>query len=527
MFKFNRRQFLYFTGGLTLATATAKTDFSMQGMEIPPSEMEIQVWHPEAKPFAVQSLKELYFLNLEDEPIPPPPRRVEPGKLFSQLPPFPLAIALKLPVLGFGEVVLYADNQGRGYTGADFSLNLNLEFARTRLYRVRQALVNWRKAGISFPKSLESRLEKADSYLRQGETTDSISAKIRWCNQSLAESLWAGEEAIAIAAKQQISQQGLRPNFLFGCNFFGYSQPETEYDRLFQQLFNFATIPFYWRIFEPELGKKNFARTDAMVNWLEGARIVPKGHPLVWFQETGIPDWLADKPYSEIKKLTYQRVLEITRHYGGRIPYYDIINEANGIAWANELNYSLEQFLELTRIASEASRAGFSQVNRIINNCCLWAENVAYDKPPQYSPYQYLKACLEAEIPFEVIGLQVYYPHQDMLEINRLLERFSQLGKPIHITELGVSSATLPDQNAFIKKPSGLWHEPWSEKIQADWIEQFYTLCYSKPYIEAITWWDFSDRGSFLPHAGLLRQDMTAKESFYRLSNLLQQMTKD
>lgn len=151
----------------------------------------------------------------------------------------------------------------------------------------------------------------------------------------------------------------------------------------------------------------------------------------------------------------------------------------------------------------------------------MWAENVAYHQPPQASPHEYLKACLIADIPFEVIGLQLYYPHQDMWEINRLLEKFSKLGKSIHITELGTSSAITKDKKSPLQAAEGLWHKPWNEAVQADWIEQFYTLCYSKPYIKAISWWDFSDRGSFYPYGGILRDNMQPKLSFYCLSRLL------
>jgi hypothetical protein len=48
-----------------------------------------------------------------------------------------------------------------------------------------------------------------------------------------------------------------------------------------------------------------------------------------------------------------------------------------------------------------------------------------------------------------------------------------------------------------------------------------YTLVYSKPQYEAITWWDFSDTpGKFWPFGGLLRKDMTPKESYLRLQKL-------
>jgi GH35 family endo-1,4-beta-xylanase len=108
-----------------------------------------------------------------------------------------------------------------------------------------------------------------------------------------------------------------------------------------------------------------------------------------------------------------------------------------------------------------------------------------------------------------------------MFEIDRLLERFSRLGKPIHVTEAGVSSDPTVDEASYLKEPPGKWHRPWSEEVQADWVEQLYTLCYSKSYIGAIGWWDLTDRGNFWPHGGLVREDMTPKLSYTRLQALL------
>ena len=44
----------------------------------------------------------------------------------------------------------------------------------------------------------------------------------------------------------------------------------------------------------------------------------------------------------------------------------------------------------------------------------------------------------------------------------------------------------------------GWWHRPWDPEVQADWAEQFYTIAISKPQVGAITWWNLSDRRSFL-----------------------------
>ncbi|WP_299408899.1 endo-1,4-beta-xylanase [Acaryochloris sp. IP29b_bin.148] len=517
----DRRQFLAMTSGTAALLAYNASDPPLSLGSTSAPRIKLQAWTAAGQPMPTQVLNQTFFLTLADEPIPNPPRQVEKGTLWSVPPSFPFAIVLYLSVQGFGNVVLYADNQGRGYTPSDFPLNLNLACAQSRLGRVRRAIATWQQQGYQCSSQIQAQLRQAETFLQQALAASTPKEMAALANDSLRESLWAGEAAVFAQAQYQISCRGHRPNFLFGCNFFRHPEAGLAYDQRFKKLFNFATLPFYWRSFEPEQGQPNFAKTDEMVNWLEQSGITPKGHPLVWFHEIGLPDWARDKPYAELQDLLHQRVRDITGRYLERIPYYDIINEAHDIDWANIMGFSAEQQRQMTRLASKATVAGYPNLQRIVNTCCHWAEYIARgpQHPPLQSAYQYLQTCITTNIPFEIIGMQLYYPNQDMFEINRLLERFSQLGKPIHITELGVSSNTTRAQNTPFPNPPGLWHAPWSEAVQADWVEQFYTLCYSKPYIQAVTWWDLAD-GGFWPHGGLIRSDFTPKLSYLRLTTL-------
>lgn len=121
--------------------------------------------------------------------------------------------------------------------------------------------------------------------------------------------------------------------------------------------------------------------------------------------------------------------------------------------------------------------------------------------------------------------MELYYPSLDMMEISRLLDRYAALGKPIYVTELGVSSRTGVDarSNYFnredFSRTLGSWHRQWDENMQADWIENFYVIAYSKPAIRAITYTHAPDM--FWPFGGLFNRDMTPKLSFTRLQDLL------
>lgn len=526
----NRRRFAQLAGGAAfgvtgysqISLAQPSPADTAPSLTLAEPMLEMQAWQFDGQPVNPSQLKRLYFLDLQENPQRHPVRQIEAGQVRSQLPArLPLMIGLRLPVDGFGNVTLYADNQGRGYTVADFPLNLNQAFAQTRLHRVQTAIDQWQQQGFTLSAGTLQRLQQAERDLERGNQASDLAEQLHAWQASLVNSLWAGEEVAIARAQQRIEQQGQRPNFLFGGNFFRYPSGGEIYNQRFRDIFNYATVPFYWRSFEPEPGQPNFARIDSMTDWLHQAGIVAKGHPLVWFHQAGLPDWMRDATFGEMQDKLRSRILDITQRYRGRIAAFDVINEANNVPWANELGYSLDQLMEMTDLACRTTQQGNPEATRVINHCCLWAEEVAESQTPAISPYQYVQNCLAADLPFDVIGLQLYYPHQDIFEIDRMLDRFGQFGKPIHITELGVASDTENDTEAIIHKPGGRWHAPWSQAIQADWVEQFYTLCFSKPYIEAVSWWDLSDIGNFWPHGGLVDDEMQPKTAYRRLQQLI------
>jgi hypothetical protein len=74
-----------------------------------------------------------------------------------------------------------------------------------------------------------------------------------------------------------------------------------------------------------------------------------------------------------------------------------------------------------------------------------------------------------------------------------------------------------------VDRSEGDWHHGWSEKVQAEWMDWFYTLCFARQEIKAVTWWDFNDPG-FIPTGGVATVDNMPKESLFRLRNLRKQV---
>src|SRR5690606_4536741 len=94
---------------------------------------------------------------------------------------------------------------------------------------------------------------------------------------------------------------------------------------LWFDLFNFATLPFYWGRFGPGRGKPDTGRLRATARWCAERGCVVKGHPLAWHTETA--DWLLDLSNAEIAAAQVDRIKRDMSEFAGLIDMWDVINE--------------------------------------------------------------------------------------------------------------------------------------------------------------------------------------------------------
>jgi GH35 family endo-1,4-beta-xylanase len=120
-----------------------------------------------------------------------------------------------------------------------------------------------------------------------------------------------------------------------------------------------------------------------------------------------------------------------------------------------------------------------------------------------------------------VIGIQSHmhggvWPNQKIWEV---CERFARFGVPLHFTETTIISGDRDRKKAqtpnWVSTPEG-------EAYQAREVVRFYTLLFSHPAVEAVTWWDFTDLQAWQgAPAGFLRKDMTPKPAYDELLKLV------
>lgn len=444
-------------------------------------------------------------------------------------------------VRDFGHVWLGADNGGAFYSRRDLTgnrtLNLNVEFARSRVARNNSVRKRYEHSGAVFSPEVRNLMDASEELLaaslKQEARTETAA---RLADRALSNALWAGEKIELEYARDRISRQPRTDKVWFGCETrqFIWGKSEETIDR-FVELFNFATITHYvwdswYELFEPKEGYYNWGIKDNIVQWLTQYGVTLEGRPIYWPHPSVTPEWLKTKDFAGVKNYLERHARDLVGHYGDAVLQWEVVNEMHD--WANIHHFSPAEITDLVRTASATVHATNPRVTRIVNNCCPWAEYVARGRQsradarrPLRSPRQFIADLIEGGVEFDVLGIQVYFPQRDLSDIVRLIERLEAFHKPIYLTEIGASSnlhtpSTTGAVTGSASEPYA-WHRHWDEDLQAEWLEQVYTLYYARTSVRAINWYDFSDFRPFIVNGGLVREDASVKQSYTRLKQLL------
>jgi GH35 family endo-1,4-beta-xylanase len=326
-------------------------------------------------------------------------------------------------------------------------------------------------------------------------------------------------------ADATVTVQQTRHAFLFGCNIFlwgraGGPRLEAAYRSRFTEVFNFATLPFYWWAYEPRRGQTGHARIEEVARWCREQGVVTKGHPLAW--NYADPAWLPDDP-DAIRTLQMARIEDCVRRFQGLIDIWDVVNEATHFdrdeckQRAPKLTGMWQKTgqIEFVRECFRQGRKAGPGATLLIND---------YRTDDAYARVVTRLAEGEPKTPFDVIGIQshMHGGAWSDAKVWEVCERFARFKVPLHFTETTILSGQRGWELAKDGKP---WPAtPEDEQRQADDVERFYTLLFSHPSVAAITWWDFSDRGAWQrAPAGFLRADMSPKPAYDRLRKLVKE----
>ncbi len=396
------------------------------------------------------------------------------------------------------------------------------------------------------------------------------------------------------AAGRSVRVEQVSSDFIYGAHIFNYNQlgdPESNrrYRELYGELFNSATIAFYWKTLEPVEGHPRFETsycdteefwnqckdpksqphwrrpsTDMVVEFCRSKGIRLHGHTLVWGNNTWqYPDWLINKiPFDYLAKAKLERgvygrlpggyagepfrdmtaeemadalptftdqlhsiffrhVSEILLRYGTKISSWDVVNESatdfeHGVmvpgsrlckSWYGPMpgDYTYRFF----KIAESLLPAS-SKLN--IND---------YNLSPAYNAQ--VKDLIERGCKVDIVGTQMHLfnpqeckdiadgkdSHLDPDRVWSLYERLGQTNRPIHLSEITITS---PGE--------GLQ----GEIIQAAILRNMYRIWFSLKPMMGITWWNVVDDCGAPGEpsiSGIFKRNMEPKLAYFAMKDLI------
>ncbi|HHT73022.1 MAG TPA: hypothetical protein GX008_04825 [Firmicutes bacterium] len=492
--------------------------------------------------------------------------------------------AVKLAVLwtapGYGRVVCWADGRGRGFAvdgATPQSIFLNVEFARTAWRRLKAEMAACQRDGYSLSEKLQEEARMAQAAVAELEEARSEREQAKAADKALGLCLLAGETLVMERARQRIARhrnrervvglssmlEGVKPGdvveyrqvaheFRFGCFVNPDSHPvqrvPLDTDPLWEKLreigINQLPVPLLWSRLEEEEGVRKdedyYNRYPA--DKLREAGFHLKDHISVWFWQgrypdqwgAFTPDWVYDVPPEDLPAKVYENKKRLAERYYPYIKDWQAINEPM-LHHTNGPNLTLDETAAVVQAGVDAVREHAHDVVIEVNSCQVFGEQVSADIVEQgyeMVPDQFYGALAERGVSFDAVGLQMYYggymhsrlfsggfPIRHPWDLEAIIKRYARLGKPVRITEVSVPSSWPSPELGL---DFGWWHGPWDLERQAEWVELFYTLCYSVPEVSEITWWNATDEGAFIKDGGLMFADYTFKpaaETLARLTN--------
>jgi hypothetical protein len=415
---------------------------------------------------------------------------------------------------------------------------LNVEIARARLLRISQKREEWGLTDLTIDETQQQLMDQAmEKFIEALCHLDEPAKAAQFADQSLSHSMELGESLAMSHADlfldRRVTTKGIKRHS-FGCYLDTERITDIEYLKLLKENFQFVTIPVSWKLIEPKEQERQFEHLDACVNWLSKNRIAVKIGPLLNFMPESLPDWLFiwENDFEQVREMAYEYVSAVVDRYGKKVQAWDVIS---GLHANNCFKFSFEQIVELSRSATMAAKRAAARSLVLIELTEPWGEYYSRN-PRTVPPLIYADAVYQSGIQLDGFSVQMNFggPYEsmrtrDLLEVSVLLDRFANFGKPIHLTNVQVPS-TFTELNGAKGQESReacYWREKWSEPIQAQWLDSFYRIAMSKPFVETVSWHDLADReGHLLNSGGLVNKDLVQKPAFETLCQLKQQWVK-
>ena len=248
----------------------------------------------------------------------------------------------------------------------------------------------------------------------------------------------------------------------------------------------------------------NWAGGDSIVAFAKRNGMKMRGHTLCWHNQS--PRWFfTDSTTGQqvTKEVLLQRLKDhitaVVSRYKGDIYAWDVVNEA--ISDKKDEYYKPTPFYQIA--GEEFIAKAFQWAHEADPNALLFYNDYNEIDPVKREKIIRMIKDLKAKgVPVHGIGLQGHWalnePSKDQLD--KTLKDFSELGMPLHITELDIS--VYPKEHNARERKAEDYDTVFTAEKEQKQIE-VYKTCFEmfrkyKKHITSVTFWNISDKSSWL-----------------------------
>lgn len=405
---------------------------------------------------------------------------------------------------------------------------LSLELARGKLVQVRNQLSAWELGGFQAPTELAGLMRAAQQQFAMAAMSQRVdpASAADGARLAVAQACHAADILAAEYVRQASQTRHQRyPNLpaLLGCDL-GQAKSNDLPAGVFNSAFNAAGVAIPWNRVEPKEGQYDWSLADEQIAWCERHKITVRGGPLVDLGPTGLPEWAGkwERDLDNLLSFVADYVETAVSRYQGRVRIWEIAARANS---GGALTLNEEQRLRLVARVVESARRIDEESQLILRVDQPWGEYLARGQH-RLSPLQTVDALARSNVGLSGVNLEIAIgyrprgtPSRDLLEFSRIIDQWSTIGVPIHVTLAVPSSA---EQDAFANPDwdvdPNVFGRVIGEREQAAWVEQFLPLIMVKPAVAGVFWSHCLDGGVHeFPSGGLIRRDNMEKPALQKI----------
>jgi GH35 family endo-1,4-beta-xylanase len=428
-----------------------------------------------------------------------------------------------LPIPGFGRPVVNTSSLPE----REVPYLLLVELARGKLAQVRDQLAAWEMAGMTIGEDFHAlRKQAQDTFAEAVARQDEPAEASELARKALELSHRAAQALSQSYVTQRLAVRRVRTRRLpasLGCGL-GHAPPDPAWEQAFNDAFTAASVPIEWRSIEPEEGEYHWEVNDAQVEWCEKNKLMMTGGPLLDLSPDGLPQWLWqwEHDFLNLQSFVCDFVETAITRYAGRVRFFEVSARANT---GGALALSEDDRLSLVARTLDVARQIDEENHLLIRVDQPWG---AYQARGQhrYNPLQFVDALVRSGVGLSGVNLEIgvgYVPRgtalRDLLDFSQLIDLWSCLGIPLHVTlafPSGAGKDRLAKKDLEVDRSAG--DNLWTEAAQAEFVERYLPMLMSKQVVVGIFWCHASDASAHhFPNAGLVRPDGSPKPALDRV----------